>query len=55
MLKAYAFDNKKLKALIDMVDDLMLGESGVTKLEREMIAVAVSAIAAGDQDNTAAA
>ena len=28
VLKAYAFDNKKLKAFIDMVDDLMLGESG---------------------------
>jgi uncharacterized peroxidase-related enzyme len=46
VLKAYAFDNKKLKALIDMVDGLMLGEGGVTKLERETIAVAVGAIAA---------
>jgi uncharacterized peroxidase-related enzyme len=27
-----------------MVDDLMLAESGLTKLEREMIAVAVSAV-----------
>ncbi len=44
VLKAYAFDNKKLKAFIDMVDDLMLGESGLSRLEREMIAVAVSAI-----------
>jgi uncharacterized peroxidase-related enzyme len=44
VLKAYAFDNKKLKAFIDMSDDLMLGESGLSKLEREMIAVAVSAI-----------
>lgn len=44
VLKAYAFDAKKLKAFIDMVDDLMLGESGLTKLEREMIAVAVSAV-----------
>jgi uncharacterized peroxidase-related enzyme len=44
VLKAYAFDNKKLKAFIDMVDDLMMGESGLTKLEREMIAVAVSAV-----------
>jgi hypothetical protein len=44
VLKAYAFDNKKLKALIDMVDGLMLGEGGVTKLERETIAVAVGAI-----------
>ena len=44
VLKAYAFDNKKLRAFIDMVDDLMLGESGLSRLEREMIAVAVSAI-----------
>lgn len=44
VLSAYAFDNAKLKAFIDMVDDLMLADSGLTKLEREMIAVAVSAI-----------
>ncbi len=44
VLKAYAFDNKKLKAFIDMSDDLMLGESGISRLEREMIAVAVSAV-----------
>jgi len=44
VLKAHAFDNKKLKAFIDMSDDLMLGESGLSRLEREMIAVAVSAI-----------
>ena len=44
VLKVYAFDNKKLKAFIDMSDDLMLGESGLSRLEREMIAVAVSAI-----------
>lgn len=44
VLRAYAFDPVKLKAFIDMVDDLMLGDSGLTKLEREMIAVAVSAI-----------
>ncbi len=44
VLNAYAFDNAKLKAFIDMVDDLMLADSGLTKLEREMIAVAVSAI-----------
>jgi uncharacterized peroxidase-related enzyme len=43
VLKAYAFDNGKLKAFIDLVDDLMLGESGLSRLEREMIAVAVSA------------
>lgn len=44
VLRAYAFDNAKLQAFIDMVDDLMLADSGISKLEREMIAVAVSAI-----------
>jgi len=44
VLRAYAFDAVKLKAFIDMVDDLMLADSGLTKLEREMIAVAVSAV-----------
>jgi uncharacterized peroxidase-related enzyme len=44
VLKAYAFDNKKLKAFIDMVDDLMLGDSGLSRLDREMIAVVVSSI-----------
>ena len=42
VLKAYAFDTTKLKAFIAMADDLMLGDSGLSKLEREMIAVAVS-------------
>lgn len=44
VLRAYAFDNTKLQAFIDMVDDLMVGDSGLTKLEREMIAVAVSSV-----------
>jgi uncharacterized peroxidase-related enzyme len=44
VLGAYAFDNAKLKAFIAMADDLMLGDSGLSKLEREMIAVAVSAV-----------
>lgn len=44
VLRAYAFDVVKLQAFIDMVDDLMLADSGLTKLEREMIAVAVSAV-----------
>ena len=44
VLAAYAFDSVKLRAFIDMVDDLMLGDSGISKLEREMIAVTVSAI-----------
>lgn len=44
VLRAYAFDNAKLRAFILMADDLMLGDSGLSKAEREMIAVAVSAI-----------
>jgi uncharacterized peroxidase-related enzyme len=42
VLKAYAFDAAKLKAFIAMADDLMLAPSGLSKLEREMIAVTVS-------------
>ena len=44
VLAAYAFDAVKLQAFIDMADDLMLADSGLSKLEREMIAVAVSAV-----------
>ena len=44
VLRAYAFDNAKLRAFIAMADDLMLGDSGLSKLEREMIAVAVSSV-----------
>jgi uncharacterized peroxidase-related enzyme len=44
VLEAYAFDNAKLRAFILMSDDLMLGDSGLSKTEREMIAVAVSAV-----------
>ena len=42
VLAAYAFDTVKLEAFVAMYNDLMLGESGLSKLEREMIAVAVS-------------
>jgi uncharacterized peroxidase-related enzyme len=42
VLKAYAFDMAKLEAFVPMYNDLMLAPSGLTKLEREMIAVAVS-------------
>ena len=42
VLAAYAFDNAKLEAFVAMYNDLMLAPSGLTKLEREMIAVAVS-------------
>ena len=43
VLKAYAFDTGKLSAFVAMYNDLMLAPSGLSKLEREMIAVAVSA------------
>jgi uncharacterized peroxidase-related enzyme len=42
VLVAYAFDTVKLEAFVAMYNDLMLGDSGLSKLEREMIAVAVS-------------
>jgi uncharacterized peroxidase-related enzyme len=42
VLKAYAFDPAKLAAFVAMYNDLMLAPSGLSKLEREMIAVAVS-------------
>jgi len=42
VLKAYAFDSAKLAAFVAMYNDLMLAPSGLSKLEREMIAVAVS-------------
>ncbi|MCF8478416.1 MAG: peroxidase-related enzyme [Pseudolabrys sp.] len=42
VLAAYAFDNAKLESFAALYNDLMLGASGLSKLEREMIAVAVS-------------
>jgi uncharacterized peroxidase-related enzyme len=42
VLAAYAFDMAKLETFVAMYNDLMLGDSGLSKLEREMIAVAVS-------------
>jgi uncharacterized peroxidase-related enzyme len=42
VLKAYAHDNAKLEAFAGFYNDLMLGASGLSKLEREMIAVVVS-------------
>ena len=42
VLLAYAFDMAKLETFVGLYNDLMLGESGLSKLEREMIAVAVS-------------
>lgn len=44
VLRTYAFDIDKLNAFTAMYNDLMLGESGLSKLEREMIAVVVSSI-----------
>ena len=44
VLAAYAFNEAKLSAFTQMYNDLMLADSGLSKLEREMIAVAVSAV-----------
>ena len=42
VLLAHSFDITKLNAFTAMYNDLMLGPSGLSKLEREMIAVVVS-------------
>ncbi|QIE40908.1 peroxidase-related enzyme [Rhodobacteraceae bacterium SC52] len=44
VLRAYAFDIEKLNAFTGLYNDLMLTPSGLSKLEREMIAVVVSSI-----------
>jgi uncharacterized peroxidase-related enzyme len=44
VLLSYAFDEKKLRGFTEMYNELMLGNSGLSKLEREMIAVAVSSV-----------
>ena len=44
VLQAYAFDIDKLNTFAALYNDLILGDSGLTKLEREMIAVVVSSI-----------
>ncbi|MBM7066001.1 peroxidase-related enzyme [Actibacterium sp. 188UL27-1] len=44
VLRAYAFDIEKLNAFTALYNDLMLGQSGLSKLDREMIAVVVSSI-----------
>ncbi|MFT6772792.1 MAG: putative peroxidase-related enzyme [Paracoccaceae bacterium] len=44
VLAAYAFAPEKLRAFSGLYNDLMLADSGLSKLEREMIAVAVSSI-----------
>ena len=42
VLKAHSFDQDSLRAFAGFYNGLMLGESGLTPLEREMIAVVVS-------------
>jgi len=44
VLKAHAFDIDKLNAFTGMYNDIMLANSDLSKLEREMIAVVVSSI-----------
>ena len=44
VLAAYAFNEEKLNAFTGMYNDLMLADSGLSKLEREMIAVVVSSV-----------
>ncbi|WP_298921672.1 peroxidase-related enzyme [uncultured Roseobacter sp.] len=44
VLRAYAFDIEKLDAFTGIYNNLMLAPSGLSKLEREMIAVVVSSI-----------
>ncbi|ANT62645.1 MULTISPECIES: peroxidase-related enzyme [Roseobacteraceae] len=44
VLKAHAFDIAKLDAFTGLYNELMLADSGLSKLEREMIAVVVSSI-----------
>ncbi|MEC7106153.1 MAG: peroxidase-related enzyme [Pseudomonadota bacterium] len=44
VLQAHAFSIEKLNAFTSLYNELMLADSGLTKLEREMIAVVVSSI-----------
>ena len=44
VLQTYAFDIDKLNTFAALYNDLMLADSGLSKLEREMIAVVVSSI-----------
>lgn len=44
VLQAYAFDAAKLRAFMAFYNDLMLAPSGLSKAEREMIAVVVSSL-----------
>lgn len=42
VLAAYSFSEDKLRAFMGLYNELMLAESGLSKLEREMVAVVVS-------------
>ncbi len=42
VLQAYAWHSTKFEGFTNLYNDLMLGDSGLSKLEREMIAVVVS-------------
>jgi len=44
VLRAYSVKPKKLMNFIRLYNEIMLGESGLSKLEREMIAVVVSSV-----------
>ena len=44
VLQAHSFDIAKLNAFTGLYNELMLADSGLSKLEREMIAVVVSSI-----------
>jgi len=44
VLRAYAFDIEKLNTFTALYNDVMLGPSGLSKLEREMIAVVTSSL-----------
>lgn len=44
VLASYSFDIEKLNAFTNLYNNLMLANSGLTKLEREMIAVVTSSV-----------
>lgn len=44
VLRAYSFDQNKLRNFVSFYNELMLGDSGLSRLEREMIAVVVSSV-----------
>lgn len=44
VLRSYAFDIEKLNSFTALYNEMMLGPSGLSKLEREMIAVVVSSV-----------